>query len=220
MDIIDLEVGSSTVAQLFKLPQHIIDYLWERIEVAKKKSICVKEMLAGNISQSYHLDDPQNLIVHNLFDILHNNSRMSEFIKSEINKIYDRTDYENQNHVEPYLLNMWVNFQKRGEFQPLHTHKGIFSFVIWMEIPYHHNDESDLSFTKGTMNGVTGNFSFVYSLDQSREVLPHIIRLSPVMNGYCCFFPSDLSHQVYPFYTSNKDRISISGNIACRRTLE
>ena len=37
--------------------------------------------------------------------------------------------------------------------------------------------------------------------------------MSPEMNGYCCFFPSDLCHQVYPFYTSDKDRISISGNI-------
>jgi hypothetical protein len=27
------------------------------------------------------------------------------------------------------------------------------------------------------------------------------------------FFPSKLQHQVYPFYTSNKDRVSVSGNI-------
>jgi hypothetical protein len=217
MDIIDLEVGSSSVAQLFKLPQHIIDYLWERIEVAKKKSISVKEKLAGNISQSYNLDDPQNLIVCNLLDILRNNFRMSEFIKSEINKIYQRTEYENKFNLEPYLLDMWVNFQKRGEFQPLHAHRGMFSFVIWLEIPYHYNDESNLPFTKGSIDNVAGNFSFAYSDDQSREVFSSIIKLSPDMNGYCCFFPSDLSHQVYPFYTSNKDRISISGNIAFRR---
>jgi len=219
MDIIDLEVGPLSVAQLFKLPQHIIDYLWERIEVAKKKSNCAKEKLAGNISKSYFLDDPQNLIVCNLLDIFHNNFRMSEFIKREIRNIYHRTDYENTFTLEPYLLNMWVNFQKRGEFQPLHAHTGVFSFVIWMEIPYHHNDESDLSFTKGTMNDVAGNFSFAYSPNQSREVVSRIIRLSPDMNGWGCFFPSGLSHQVYPFYTSNKDRISISGNIAYRRRI-
>ena len=218
MKITNLDVGSSSMAQLFKLPQHIIDYLWERIEVAKKKSICVKETLVGNISQSYYLDDPQNLIVRNLLDILHNNFRMNEFIQHEIHNIYHRTDYENQIHVEPYLLDgMWVKFQKRGEFQPLHSHRGVFSFVIWMEIPYHHNDESDLSFTKGTMNSAVGNFSFVYSTGENRGSSSCIVKLSPDMNGYGCFFPSDLSHQVYPFYTSNKDRISISGNIAYRR---
>ena len=36
-DIKHIIVGSSTLAQMFKLPQHIIDYLWERIEIAKKK---------------------------------------------------------------------------------------------------------------------------------------------------------------------------------------
>jgi hypothetical protein len=204
------------MAQLFKLPQHMIDYLWEHIEIAKKKSISAKKRLVGNISQSYFVDDPQNLIVRNLLDIMHN-SCMSEFIKREIDNIYKKIDYENDLNLEPYLMDMWVNFQKRGEFQPLHSHQGIFSFVIWLEIPYHYNDESNLPFTKGGMDDVAGNFSFAYSLNQSREVVSRIIRLSPDMNGYCCFFPSDLSHQVYPFYTSNKDRISISGNIAYRR---
>jgi hypothetical protein len=217
MDNIDLEVGSLSAAQLFKLPQRIIDYLWERIEIAKKKSISVKERLAGNISESYLLDDPQNLIVSNLLDILHNNFRMSEFIKREIDNIYYRTEYENQIDVEPYLLGMWVNFQKRGEFQPLHHHAGVFSFVIWMEIPYHHNDENDLPFTKGSMNGFVGNFSFAFSTGGNREIKSSVVQLSPGMNGCACFFPSSLSHQVYPFYTSNKDRISISGNIAYRR---
>jgi len=216
MKITNLDVGSSSMAQLFKLPQHMIDYLWEHIEIAKKKSISAKKRLVGNISQSYFVDDPQNLIVRNLLDIMHN-SCMSEFIKREIDNIYKKIDYENDLNLEPYLMDMWVNFQKRGEFQPLHSHQGIFSFVIWLEIPYHYNDESNLPFTKGGMDDVAGNFSFAYSLNQSREVVSRIIRLSPDMNGYCCFFPSDLSHQVYPFYTSNKDRISISGNIAYRR---
>ena len=50
----------------------------------------------------------------------------------------------------------------------------------------------------------------------SRSVSEYFIKLSPEKNGYCCLFPSDLSHQVYPFYTSDKDRISISGNIMYR----
>lgn len=216
MNITNLDVGPLSAAQLFKLPRHMIDYLWERIEIGKKNSICWKEALAGNISQSYLLDDPQNLIVCNLLDIM-GNSYMTKFMKREFDNIFTKIDFENDVKMEPYLLDIWVNFQKRGEFQPLHVHNGIFSFVIWMEIPYHHNDESALPFTKGNMNDVAGNFSFAYFTGESREVFTRIIKLSPEMNGYCCFFPSDLAHQVYPFYTSNKDRISISGNIAYRR---
>jgi hypothetical protein len=199
-DIKHIIVGSSTLAQMFKLPQHIIDYLWERIEIAKKNPISVKKTLAGNISHSYKLDDPRNLIVHNLFKILYDsniNPHMVQFIDREVKSVYRKIGYKKCVKLEPYLGNMWVNFQKKGEFQPLHTHEGVFSFVIWMEIPYHHEDESNLQFADG----------------ESREVSSHIIELSPGMNGVCCFFPSDLSHQVYPFYTSDKDRISISGNI-------
>jgi hypothetical protein len=215
-DIKHIIVGSSTLAQMFKLPKHIIDYLWERIEIAKKNPISVKKNLAGNISHSYNLDDPQNLIVHNLFKILYDsniNPYMVEFIDREVKSVYRKIGYKKDIKLEPYLDSMWVNFQKKGEFQPLHTHEGVFSFVIWMEIPYHHEDESNLQFAKSTMNDACGNFTFAFSDGESREVSSQIIELSPGMNGVCCFFPSDLSHQVYPFYTSDKDRISISGNI-------
>ena len=41
----------------------------------------------------------------------------------------------------------------------------------------------------------------------------YIYNLEPYNKGTMLFFPSSLSHTVYPFYTSDKERISISGNI-------
>ncbi len=212
-----IDVGlASTVVQLFKLQQQMIDYLWERIDIAKKKKSCHKRELAGHISQSYKLDDPQNLVIQNLYKIVNdpgNNPKMVEFIQREIENVYRRNGLENR-IIEPYLTDLWVNFQKKGEFQPIHNHGGIFSFVIWMDIPYHYKDEAKLPFAKSNSHiPPGGNFSFLTASGTSREVKPTNIEMSPEMNGYCCFFPSDLCHQVYPFYTSDKDRISISGNI-------
>ena len=85
-----------------------------------------------------------------------------------------------------------------------------------MDIPYHFKDEGKLPFASNSRAKPGGNFNFVTSSDTSRSVCDHTIQMSPKMNGYCCFFPSDLSHEVYPFYTSDKDRISISGNIIYR----
>ena len=214
-----IDVGlSSTVVQLFKLQQQMIDYLWERIDIAKKKKSCHKRELAGHISQSYKLDDPQNLVIQNLYKIVNdpgNNPKMFEFIQSEVTRIYDKTGLYGM--LIPHLESIWVNFQKKGEFQPLHSHSGIFSFVIWMDIPYHHEDEAKLAFSRSSSPGSTGgNFSFAMTSEVSRSVAEYFIKLSPEKNGYCCLFPSDLSHQVYPFYTSDKDRISISGNIMYR----
>jgi len=203
---------------LFKLPKDIIDYLWERIDVAKKKKICHKKKLAGCISQSYVLDDPQNLIIENLFNRV-DNLKMSNFIENEIScqARFNRNvslpiDIRNW---EPQLDNLWVNFQNKGDFQPVHNHTGTFSFVIWMDIPYDWKDEAKLPFARSN-NGARapgGNFAFTHSTPTSRSVSDYNIRMSPEMNGYCCIFPSDLCHQVYPFYTSDKERISISGNI-------
>jgi hypothetical protein len=214
-----IDVGlSSTVVQLFKLQQQMIDYLWERIDIAKKKKSCHKRELAGHISQSYKLDDPQNLVIQNLYKIVNdpgNNPKMFEFIQSEVTRIYDKTGLYGM--LIPHLESIWVNFQKKGEFQPIHNHGGIFSFVIWMDIPYHCKDEAKLPSAKTSCKDPPGgNFTFVTANGINRGMNNHIIQMTPEMNGYCCFFPSDLTHQVYPFYTSDKDRITISGNISYR----
>ena len=219
LEVEHIQLSKGTEIQKFKLPQQTIDYLWERIDIAKKKSICHKKHLAGNISHSYILEDPQNMILQNLFNVVFNqvdNPKMFNFIKTELESIFRRIGSK-EFGLDPYVHTMWVNFQKKGEFQPIHDHSGMFSFVIWMDIPYHWKDEAKLSFARSNSSGSTcGNFSFVTSDDTDRGVHDYIIHMSPEMNGYCCFFPSDLCHQVYPFYTSDKDRISISGNISYR----
>jgi hypothetical protein len=219
IEVEHIQLNRETFAQLFKLPQQMIDYLWERIDIAKKEQVCHKKSLAGNISHSYILKDPQNLVIPNLYDIVFNqvdNPKMFEFINTEVENIYKRSRLE-KHVLEPCLTELWVNFQKKGEFQPVHAHHGAFSFVIWMDIPYHSKDEGNLPIAKtSNKNHQVGNFSFVSASGITRSVSEYTISLSPEMNGYCCFFPSDLCHQVYPFYTSDKDRISISGNILYR----
>jgi hypothetical protein len=215
IEVKHIQLNQGTIVQLFKLPQQTIDYLWERIDIAKESQVCHKKDLAGNISHSYKLDDPQNLVIPNLYNQV-DNPKMFEFINTEVENIYKKIGL-GKVMLEPYLEQMWVNFQKKGEFQPVHTHVGAFSFVIWMDIPYHFKDEAKLPFAKsGCKYPPGGNFSFVTSSAVNRGMEDYIIKMSPEMNGYCCFFPSDLSHLVYPFYTSDKDRISISGNIFYR----
>ena len=221
MEVEHIQLNQGTVAQLFKLPQQMIDYLWERIDIAKKKQVCHKKNLdyIPKISHSYILKDPQNLVVPNLYKIVFNqvdNPKMFEFINMEIRKIYKRNGGTQGIEMEPQLNGLWVNFQKKGEFQPIHAHGGMFSFVIWMDIPYNSKDEAKYTGKTNESYVPGGCFSFAISDGTNRSVRDIFIELSPGFNGYCCFFPSDLSHQVYPFYTSDKDRISISGNIMYR----
>jgi len=207
----EIWIDTQTVAQLFKLPQSMIDYLWERIEIAKNNPRIKRKSPVG-VYHSYRLEDPQNLIIENLFNVVCNpvdNPKTFGLINAEVENIYSKIITHTK--IEPQLSALWVNFQKKGGFQPLHAHDGTFSFVIWMDIPYDFKDEAKKHFR-------AGDFMFVSSSEASRTVREHKINLSPEMNGYCCFFPSNLCHQVYPFYTSDKDRISISGNISHKST--
>jgi hypothetical protein len=35
----------------------------------------------------------------------------------------------------------WVNFQEKYEYNPIHLHDGVFSYVIWYQIPFYKEDE-------------------------------------------------------------------------------
>jgi hypothetical protein len=101
------------------------------------------------------------------------------------------------------LLNdVWVNFQKSGEHNPLHKHSGTFSFVWYLDIPQEIRDEH-LAQTSSTRS--RGMIEF--TAERSNDVL----RFNPKSNDVF-LFRSDHNHQVYPFY-SNNERISVAGNI-------
>ena len=93
----------------------------------------------------------------------------------------------------------WINYQKKYEFIPQHNHDGVFSYTIWIDLP---DNEGDYAST----------FEFTYSDIQGIH-RSNTVKLNKKDNGRMLFFPSTIVHQVYPFYNSNKKRISISGNI-------
>jgi hypothetical protein len=111
---------------------------------------------------------------------------------------------------------LWVNYQKKYEFNPLHNHSGILSFVIWIQIPYNLNDELNLDFVKKSNRPCASLFSMVY-VNPAGFIEQKPIMLDKKDEGKFLIFPSVINHMVYPFYTSDNYRISISGNMSpCR----
>ena len=94
------------------------------------------------------------------------------------------------------LKSLWVNYQKKGEYNPMHSHAGIASFVIFVDIPYG-PDERDAHMSNG-------------GLQIEKAVLP----LDSSWNGTLILFPSTTMHAVYPYYSTDKERITVAGNIA------
>lgn len=103
----------------------------------------------------------------------------------------------------------WVNYQKKGEYNPIHHHSGLYSFVIWIKIPYNLQEEKNLFKDNPSPENICV-FQFVYHDD--------IIHTAPIQvdQSYeweIILFPSSRSHSVCPFLTSDGSRISIAGNL-------
>lgn len=109
------------------------------------------------------------------------------------------------------LERIWVNMQRAGEFLPLHHHTGLYSFVLWVTIPYTMADEKDNTANPDLIKNRTANFEFTY-IDAIGKINSYPIPADNSLEGKICIFPSDLQHQVYPFYSSNGVRVSVAGN--------
>ena len=178
-----------------------IDFLWKSIE---NRGGDEKSNLAGQIDSSYLILDKDNWFYDNTLE------KLCNIYSESFSNVGDNLPTPNKH---PYFLQtMWVNYQKQTEFNPTHYHKGIYSFVIWMEIPTDFNKQKENPISKNTNNNVISNFCFEYR-DMIGEYRKYVYKMSKEMEGKMLFFPSNLTHAVYPFYNCSENRISISGNI-------
>lgn len=108
--------------------------------------------------------------------------------------------------------NLWVNFQRKNEFNPVHHHGGTFSFVCWLKIPYKLEDELNAPHVKESKNKAASTFQFLYPNIIGNLTL-ETLYVNQDWERRIVLFPAHLSHCVYPFSTSDDYRISISGNL-------
>jgi len=158
--------------------------------------------LAGNIEHEFELKTSKTYL-----DIL-----IGPYC-NEYNKLYKYTDSIGilTESVDMVLSEVWINFQKRNEFNPVHSHSGVYSFVIWIDIPYEISKERSVPRSVKSNSSVPGHFQFLYT-DIMGKLRTHTIPVDHTYNNTMVFFPSKLHHVVYPFTTSDDYRISVSGN--------
>lgn len=111
---------------------------------------------------------------------------------------------------------IWINFQKKNEFNPPHNHNGNFSFVIWINIPFD-VDEELKAFNSATRDidlNTPGSFSFLYPDHFNRGgIAIEKIPIDKSVEGKGILFESGTMHMVHPFFTSDDYRVSIAGNL-------
>ena len=113
-----------------------------------------------------------------------------------------------EEHFKLKLKQLWLNSMAAGDYQPVHHHSGLFSFVAYVSIP--HTKEEEHNLNNGVeeyknLNGCTEFFN-MFGHDNIQMNVNKKIEQTLVL------FPSWLSHTVYPFRSDGR-RITVSGNI-------
>jgi hypothetical protein len=159
--------------------------------------------LAGQIRQEYHLKTSNGFL----------NSLLLPYVYDymvEYNLFSFYTVLCNDHRLA--LYNTWVNFQKKYEFNPVHTHGGIISFVIWLEVPYDMDEEINAHPGLNSNNECcAGQFTF-HCVNALGKIINVPIVIDKNMIYKCIIFPSIMPHAAQPFYTTEGARISVSGN--------
>ena len=189
-----------------KLPQVAMDHLWDCVKTARGERW--NSHLAGHIDKSYKLTDKDDWF-------------WKEIILPHISEYSKRFDHAHarvtvkSKHLNPYLDILWVNYSKQHEFNPVHDHDGVYSFVVWMKIPTHHADQNELDNAKDVPNPVNSVFQFSYT-NTLGDIMTSTYAMNPSVEGTMVFFPARLNHSVNPFYNCDEHRISIAGNVCLR----
>lgn len=180
----------------------ILDEISE-IEKDFSTAECANKFLIGNIKKEFKLTKSHT----------HIESILKDYVQDYENNFKYLTNIAVLSENRPLILdNLWVNFQAKHEFNPVHDHTGIFSFVIWVKIPYKLENEISLSPGVNASQPLAGHFSFYYT-NTLGQINHYSVPADETMENSLLIFPSKLNHSVYPFYSSDELRVSVSGNI-------
>ena len=186
----------------YKLSPKEMDYIWRCIGNKNKEK--ANNTLIGHLSGSHYLQDKSDWFFMNTLIPLINQ------YKEEFRNIGDRFPTNLQHPL--YLNRWWVNYQKQGEYNPLHNHSGIYSFVVWMKIPYNDKDQQNIQIARESNSPSNGRLQIHYT-NILGELDSYNYPLNPEDEGTLLFFPSALHHSVNPYFDCDEERISVSGNI-------
>ena len=157
----------------------------------KKKSNDNRHRLAGHLKEEYKFPDPGPIA-----------GWLKKYFQAYASA-FDKWTNKTPHKVNFGLTSMWINYMRAHDFNPPHTHIGDLSFVLYPHVPTEITQENKEF--KGTTMG-PGGIAWLYG--ESGVFTINVVSGMPV-TGDLFFFPSFVSHWVYPF-KSNVERVSVS----------
>jgi hypothetical protein len=153
---------------------------------------------AGNIKKEYVLTKSLPAIFDAVIPLV-----------TEYQKVFD---FGLKGEHQYAISTAWANFQTKHEFFTGHTHQGLFSFALWLQVPYTIAEEQEYCSTQDKFVNTIPSFNFHYT-DALGRIRPWVIPVDSTFENKIVVFPGSMTHSVNPFYSSDGYRIAVSGNI-------
>lgn len=186
-----------------------LDKLWAEITPiieGTKQIPSAQKGLAGHLAQEGYLEEGHPLVDSIIRPLLSVYDRNHNFVSMQNQSM---ATANGQKELE--LGHVWLNIQRPLEFNPPHNHSGVFSFVIWLDIPYTIEEEQAVGPGRDSNGAINGDFVFYY-INSQGAISSKRMNVGSNRNGWACVFPATTMHAVYPYYSTQDCRISISGN--------
>jgi len=184
-------IGQTSIPEdLINKINNYIDELIKDEERAKKQN--VGKILAGNVTQEFDLDR-QFAVKCGWTEFL--SKECALWVKEATGKKMTKFN----------LIGSWVVRQFQNEYNPIHFHGGHVSGVGYLKVP----KSLGGTFQENKRNNNNGEIHLIHG---SRQFLSDaVFKIKPKVGNFY-YFPNYLLHTVYPFYSENEERRSISFN--------
>jgi uncharacterized protein (TIGR02466 family) len=180
------------------LDDKFIIFLKSLVDKSREQASSRGAYLAGNINEQINLNlDKQSELEFT-----------NEFYKYILLALDEFKQYPTGTNIKCSMGIPWINFQKAGEFNPLHNHAGDLSVVVYVDIPECIALENTQPSIETNMPSY-GKIDFSYTREDTHTTTKYSHQPK---TGELLIFPAWLLHTVYPF-KSNVERISISFNV-------
>lgn len=197
------------------IPEEFRNAILEEIkEVYESKDAPINSKLVGQIETEQGLNK------------MTSNERFKDYLKAltyaydenfsdvteSINRFKKMTSNDSSDEDRDIDGLVWANYQKKHEYNPPHIHSGSYSFVSWIKIPYNLDDELKIYDKSAFTYHSCFHFQFINYDDMSITIEP--LMIDKGWEWEIIVFPSNRTHFVNPFTTSDEYRISIAGNLS------
>jgi len=108
---------------------------------------------------------------------------------------------KNPSEENIHLSQSWIVSQYKHEYNPVHTHSGHFSGVIYLKLP----DEMENHFNQETKDHYPASGLIEFSHGEKQDFKSDTLMFKPRV-GQMLLFPNWLKHTVYPFYCEGERR--------------